>query len=114
MGSDNHINKAYAYPREGDRGMIDVLQLAVDTMEKCTCKDDESKAAIINPYRGYIQVTPATSPVRGYTVDGEETAIEGMDIVQMENGSVYNLNGQRVENAQKGLYIVNGKKVLVK
>ncbi len=77
-------------------------------------KDDESKAAIINPYRGYIQVTPATSPVRGYTVDGEETAIEGMEIVQMENGSVYNLNGQRVENAQKGLYIVNGKKVVVK
>ena len=67
---------------------------------------DENKAAIIDPYRGYIQVTPATSPVRGYTVDGEETAIEGMEIVQMENGSVYNLNGQRVEKAQKGLYIV--------
>ena len=75
---------------------------------------DQSKAAIINPYRGYIQVTPASSPVRGYTVDGEETAIEDIEIVQMENGSVYNLNGQRVEKAQKGLYIVNGKKVVVK
>ena len=27
---------------------------------------------------------------------------------------IYNLNGQRVENAQKGLYIINGKKVVVK
>ena len=31
-----------------------------------------------------------------------------------ENGSVYNLNGQKVQKAQKGLYIINGKKVVVK
>ncbi len=53
------------------------------------------------------------------------------EIVWVENGSytgissiltdakagkavIYNLNGQRVENAQKGLYIINGKKVVVK
>jgi hypothetical protein len=28
------------------------------------------------------------------------------------SGSVYNLNGQRITTPQKGLYIVNGKKVL--
>ena len=28
------------------------------------------------------------------------------------NGQLYNLQGQRVEKAVKGLYIVNGKKVL--
>jgi hypothetical protein len=27
---------------------------------------------------------------------------------------VYNLNGQHVENAKKGIYIVNGKKVVIK
>ena len=32
----------------------------------------------------------------------------------MENGTVFNLAGQRVNKAQKGIYIVNGKKVLVK
>ena len=31
-----------------------------------------------------------------------------------ENGEVYNLQGQKVEKAQKGLYIVNGKKMVVK
>ena len=33
----------------------------------------------------------------------------------MNNGEVYNLNGQRVDNLKKGgLYIVNGKKVVIK
>jgi DNA/RNA endonuclease YhcR with UshA esterase domain len=30
------------------------------------------------------------------------------------NGTIYNLNGQKMEKAQKGLYIINGKKVVVK
>ena len=33
---------------------------------------------------------------------------------QTENGAIYNLQGQKVQKAQKGLYIVGGKKVLVK
>ena len=32
----------------------------------------------------------------------------------MNNGKVYNLNGQQVENAKKGVYIVNGKKFVIK
>ena len=32
----------------------------------------------------------------------------------IENGAVYNLNGQKVNKAQKGLYIINGKKVVIK
>lgn len=38
-----------------------------------------------------------------------------IDVKELNNdGKVYNLNGQRVENAHKGLYIVNGRKVVVK
>ena len=33
---------------------------------------------------------------------------------QRENGEFYNLNGQKMNKAQKGLYIINGKKVVVK
>ena len=33
---------------------------------------------------------------------------------QRENGAIYNLNGQKVNKAQKGLYIINGKRVVVK
>ena len=40
----------------------------------------------------------------------------GINEVQAEGqqGTVYNLNGQRVQKAQKGLYIENGKKVVKK
>ena len=53
----------------------------------------------------------------GWIIDGEETT--GINTVEqtqptVENKVVYNLNGQRVMNPAKGLYIVNGKKVIIK
>ncbi|MCH5175198.1 MAG: hypothetical protein J1F40_04875, partial [Prevotellaceae bacterium] len=42
------------------------------------------------------------------------TAIKDVDVPTVENGIFYNLAGQRVQNPTKGIYIVNGKKVLVK
>ena len=31
-----------------------------------------------------------------------------------QNGAIFNLNGQKMNKAQKGLYIINGKRVVVK
>lgn len=49
--------------------------------------------------------------------DDETTGIEAVD-VNTESANVareyYNLNGQRVANPSKGLYIVNGRKVIIK
>ena len=43
------------------------------------------------------------------------TGISGVSSnVTNSDGKIYNLNGQRLTKAQKGLYIINGKKVLVK
>lgn len=72
--------------------------------------------ANVAPYRAYIQVTQPTGEARALTffIDGDETTgIEGIS-VENENGTIYNLNGQRVDKAQRGLYIKNGKKVIVK
>ena len=46
----------------------------------------------------------------------KSVSTEGISIVVADNGQapVYNLNGQRVIKAQKGLYIIGGKKVMVK
>ena len=46
--------------------------------------------------------------------DMETTGINAVSKAQVENGEVYNLNGQRVSKPAKGLYIVNGKKVAIK
>ena len=40
--------------------------------------------------------------------------IENAQPANVQNGAIYNLNGQRVMNPGKGLYIVNGKKVIMK
>ena len=37
-----------------------------------------------------------------------------MKNVETENGAIYNLQGVRVNGAQKGIYIQNGKKYVVK
>ena len=44
----------------------------------------------------------------------DATAINAVKSNVVENGTYYNLAGQRVNNPTKGLYIVNGKKVIVK
>ena len=49
--------------------------------------------------------------------DGTYSTITGFGTVQADvkgSGVIYNLKGQRVEKAVKGLYIIDGKKVLVK
>ena len=52
--------------------------------------------------------------VDGFLVEDEATAITGAKMnAQQEN--VYNLSGQKINNQlKKGIYIVNGKKVVVK
>ena len=46
-------------------------------------------------------------------VTGIET-VKTAEETSLENAVIYNLNGQRVEKAQKGINIVNGKKVIIK
>lgn len=56
------------------------------------------------------------------TEDGAKTALKnyftttGISTVKtaVENGAAFNLNGQKVMKTQKGLYIINGKKVVIK
>ena len=42
------------------------------------------------------------------------TGINSIAADKMKNATIYNMKGQRVDKAQKGLYIVNGKKVVIK
>lgn len=55
--------------------------------------------ALVNPSRSFIPVD-------------ETTAIKAIEDKQQQDGVVYNLAGQRVAKAQKGLYIIGGKKVI--
>ena len=68
--------------------------------------------------KAYLAV-PVDAARSGFNLFGDDdtTGIEAVDI-NTESANVareyYNLNGQRVANPSKGLYIVNGKKVIIK
>ncbi len=60
--------------------------------------------AEINPSRSFL-----------FLEDGETTGVADINRETItNNGSFFNLNGQRVAQPTKGLYIVNGRKVVVK
>ena len=67
--------------------------------------------------KAYLNAGTAGARFFALKLDGETT---GIDTLLIDNGqltidnAVYNLNGQRVMNPAKGLYIVNGRKVVVK
>jgi hypothetical protein len=43
------------------------------------------------------------------------TGIENVSAAKpVVDGAIYNLNGQKVNNATKGVYIINGNKVVIK
>lgn len=70
----------------------------------------------VKPFRSYLQVK--TAGVRNITfVVGDEEVTGIANIVankQLDGENIYNLSGQKVNKAHKGLYIQNGKKVVVK
>ena len=74
----------------------------------------------VNQYRAYIDPSALPSGARSakfLDCDDETTGIEAVN-VNTESANVsreyFNLSGQRVANPSKGLYIVNGKKVIIK
>ena len=75
---------------------------------------EEGKQPMVGANRAYL-TAPAGSNVKAIFFDDTATGINGINAGgDFENAVIYNLSGQRVSNPSKGIYIVNGKKVLVK
>lgn len=57
-----------------------------------------------------------TSPVKAFYFDGlgDETAISALEALTSGNAKIYDLNGRQIQKLQKGVNIVNGKKIIVK
>lgn len=67
--------------------------------------------------KAYLEVNSGSN-VKGFTFDfGKETGIQSINNEQLtidNDKAIFNLAGQRLSKMQKGINIVNGKKVLVK
>ena len=65
--------------------------------------------------KAYLQVSATTARASfAISFDDETTGIATVENASVLNENYYNLNGQRIVAPQKGLYIVNGKKVVLK
>ena len=71
----------------------------------------------IKAFRGWFELGAVLNRETDFgvkmVVDGFETKVEGLGVKDAA-GNVYDLSGRKVSKAQRGVYIVNGKKVLVK
>ena len=94
-------------------------ELATDKTELFLTTDGKlgyptsASEATLKGMRAYIQA-PANANVALF-VDGEGTitGIETIENSELTIDNVYNLNGQRVTQPRKGLFIVNGKKLII-
>lgn len=64
-------------------------------------------------HKAYLAVSVAAGAKECY-IFGETTGINNIQNAEFAEGSVYNLNGQRVDKSYKGVVIVNGKKLIKK
>ncbi len=75
--------------------------------------EDESAEATLTANHCYLLVPSSVSPT-ALRLPGMATAIEAVEGDVIANDAIYDLSGRRVSKAVKGVYIQNGKKVLVK
>lgn len=65
--------------------------------------------------RAYIELTGSTARALTFTLDGGETTgiatLENGEL-NVETGVIYDLSGRVVKNPAKGIYVINGKKIV--
>jgi hypothetical protein len=62
----------------------------------------------------YMHLTYISADTTGEGTGQEGVGIESVEAAKNKSISIYDLNGRRVNKAQKGVYVIDGQKVLVK
>lgn len=126
--------KNYSFDIVDTEDVADANNVLIGTDEETTIEEDGYKfymlsngvdgigfyfqtangATITNgAHKAYLRVATSAEAKSFYTF-GEATAINAVATSEKSSNGVFDLQGRRVENPVKGLYIVNGKKIVVK
>jgi len=78
-----------------------------------------SETATLGAQKAYLQLPTSFVPASARAIslafeDDETTNINDFEMFTNSNDRLYNLKGQRIEKAGRGIYIKNGKKVVIK
>ncbi len=79
-----------------------------------TKNQQEGASWLNNGFKAYLPKNQGASLALRFNFGGETTGIEGVIEGTNANAVIFDLSGRRVAKMQKGIYIVNGKKVYVK
>lgn len=112
------INAATALPQHPDEGHTNYIltnRKADDTTGPLGFYKVNSSGSWCAAGTAYLQTTyNASSGAREFfPLDDEITGIDAVKPDMKKDGDFYNLSGQKVAKPTKGLYIVNGKKVIM-
>jgi hypothetical protein len=126
-GGDNatKIRTYYRYIFAKKDANIGFYKLATDYERVTTEKEGDNEAGttvyyhILNAHKAYLETETDITPGQNARIalifdDDMPTAISTIEQKAATDNVYYNLSGQRIEHPTKGLYIVNGKKVIIK
>ena len=101
----------YAFTGIYEPTLIPEGDLFVAADNKLQPSDGEGK---LKGFRAYFQKQGEGARFTKFAIDGGiSTGIIGIDGTVVESGNIYTIGGQRVSQPTRGLYIVNGKKVVM-
>ena len=96
----------YALAKKGDPAVVGFYPVGND-------KNDDP--VVIPAGKAYLEITDAgAKEFYDFDFEDDATSIRSMENGRsiMEDGAIYNVAGQRINKMQKGINIINGKKVL--
>ena len=86
-------------------------------VDAVTVKDADDADVTVEKILGQDNAYQFTMPAKAVTVTvtfKQATGINSIAADKMKDATIFTISGQRVDKAQKGLYIINGKKVVIK
>ena len=108
-------NKLVATTGEAIDASTTAYVLAKDGSNAVFKRLDTNKRAVAQ-YKAYLNMTGSSQSAIKLLFDNTTTAINSAktDVLNNKPATMYDLNGRKVGKLQQGIYIVNGKKIIVK
>lgn len=93
-----------------------VLAKNTDTDNKAVFKilSSNTEDRALAQYKAYLNLTGIQAAKLSISFNDNVTAISNATLAQEKTSSIYDLSGRKSNKLQKGIYIVNGKKIIVK
>ena len=82
--------------------------------------DTENESSYIKGFRAYFRLKDEAATARAFRIDFGDGDVTGISTISADSkattsDATYTLDGRRISQpAQKGVYIQNGKKVIIK